>query len=91
MIFKGAYSDYFGFIYIDPIFTLTHRQVLGTKRKRPTNQKINRAFAVRTGLEPATSAVTGRHSNQLNYRTRFYCQALFSNAVQRYGNFSFWQ
>ena len=26
-------------------------------------------FAVRTGLEPATSAVTGRHSNQLNYRT----------------------
>ena len=26
-------------------------------------------FAVRTGLEPATSCVTGRHSNQLNYRT----------------------
>ena len=26
-------------------------------------------LAVRTGLEPATSAVTGRHSNQLNYRT----------------------
>ena len=25
--------------------------------------------AVRTGLEPATSCVTGRHSNQLNYRT----------------------
>ena len=25
-------------------------------------------FAIRTGLEPATSAVTGRHSNQLNYR-----------------------
>ena len=24
--------------------------------------------AIRTGLEPATSAVTGRHSNQLNYR-----------------------
>jgi len=51
MIFKGAYSDYFGFIYIDPIFTLTNRQVLGTKRKRPTNQKINRVFAVRTGSE----------------------------------------
>ncbi len=30
-----------------------------------------RLFAVRTGLEPATSAVTGRHSNQLNYRTNF--------------------
>lgn len=26
--------------------------------------------AVRTGLEPATSGVTGRHSNQLNYRTK---------------------
>ncbi len=25
--------------------------------------------AVWTGLEPATSCVTGRHSNQLNYRT----------------------
>ena len=27
------------------------------------------AFAVRTGLEPATPGVTGRYSNQLNYRT----------------------
>ena len=26
--------------------------------------------AVRKGLEPSTSGVTGRHSNQLNYRTR---------------------
>jgi len=32
------------------IFTLTHRQVPGTKRKHPTNQMINRVFAVRTGL-----------------------------------------
>ncbi len=29
------------------------------------------AFADRTGLEPATSAVTGRHSNQLNYRSGY--------------------
>ena len=28
-----------------------------------------KGFAVWTGLEPATSAVTGRHSNQLNYQT----------------------
>ena len=28
-------------------------------------------MAVWTGLEPATSCVTGRHSNQLNYQTRF--------------------
>ena len=26
-------------------------------------------MAGRTGLEPATSGVTGRHSNQLNYRS----------------------
>ena len=32
-------------------------------------------LAERTGLEPATSGVTGRHSNQLNYRssTVGYC------------------
>ena len=28
-------------------------------------------FADRTGLEPATSCVTGRHSNQLNYQSLF--------------------
>ena len=27
-------------------------------------------YADRTGLEPATSAVTGRCSNQLNYRSK---------------------
>ena len=32
-------------------------------------QSVN--YADRTGLEPATSAVTGRHSNQLNYRSNF--------------------
>ena len=26
-------------------------------------------FAILTGLEPATSAVTGRRANQLRYRT----------------------
>jgi hypothetical protein len=32
-------------------------------------------FAVRTGLEPATLGVTGRYSNQLNYRTNTLCGA----------------
>ena len=31
-------------------------------------------MAVRTGLEPATSCVTARHPNQLNYRTIYNFQ-----------------
>ena len=37
--------------------------------KKALQVLLIRLFAVRTGLEPATSCVTGRHSNQLNYRT----------------------
>ena len=42
-------------------------------KAKPRNLFCYRVFdlleADRTGLEPATSAVTGRHSNQLNYRS----------------------
>ena len=31
--------------------------------------RLRICVADRTGLEPATSGVTGRHSNQLNYRS----------------------
>jgi hypothetical protein len=35
-----------------------------------TREKIGISkMADRTGLEPATSGVTGQHSNQLNYRS----------------------
>ena len=33
---------------------------------------LRNSLAGRTGLEPATSAVTGQCSNQLNYRPKFY-------------------
>ena len=40
-------------------------------------------FAVRTGLEPATPGVTGRYSNQLNYRTKFQLKvALFQRGCK---------
>jgi hypothetical protein len=35
-------------------------------------------MATRRGLEPLTSAVTGRHSNQLNYRAILTFIAVFS-------------
>ena len=35
-------------------------------------------MADRTGLEPATSGVTGRHSNQLNYRSTELCDTSFA-------------
>ncbi len=41
----------------------------GTKSRCLTAWPWPNKMAVRTGLEPATSCVTGRHSNQLNYRT----------------------
>ena len=42
-------------------------------------------FAVRTGLEPATPGVTGRYSNQLNYRTNLFSLMRFSQTrMQRY-------
>ena len=49
-----------------------YRSVYRNKQKRLVNFHLQGAFSVadRTGLEPATSAVTGRHSNQLNYRSK---------------------
>lgn len=41
-------------------------------------------MAERTGLEPATSGVTGQHSNQLNYRSATKLGSL--NAFRGFGN-----
>ncbi len=55
--------------------------------KKAPFQLVKRGFlADWTGLEPATSAVTGRHSNQLNYQSSCKsakCFALFGG--QMYG------
>src|SRR6185312_10875490 len=45
--------------------------------KKPVHDRLSKAnvdseLAERTGLEPATSGVTGQHSNQLNYRSALF-------------------
>ncbi len=39
--------------------------------KKPARGGLLHFLAERTGLEPATPGVTGRYSNQLNYRSSF--------------------
>ena len=46
--------------------------------ENPSQNTLQGVFAVRKGLEPSTSGVTGRHSNQLNYRTSFALRWLLS-------------
>ena len=52
-------------IFVNYIYFL----VRSDNKNKKASEKISKAFAVRTGLEPATPGVTGRYSNQLNYRT----------------------
>ena len=40
-------------------------------KKSPQGTYLFDVLAERTGLEPATLGVTGRYSNQLNYRSSF--------------------
>ena len=39
-------------------------------------------MATRMGLEPTTSAVTGRHSNQLNHRAVFNLEMVGANGIE---------
>jgi len=58
-----------GLLIFQP-FAIMHDEST-TKTKKPLeNQGAKFVLAVRTGLEPATLCVTGRYSNQLNYRTK---------------------
>lgn len=48
--------------------------------KSRTYKGLKIAFAVWTGLEPATPCVTGRYSNQLNYQTVFSAISDYRNS-----------
>ena len=45
--------------------------------------KTKTEVAERTGLEPATPGVTGRYSNQLNYRSAVGSRAFYSKTPGR--------
>jgi hypothetical protein len=56
------------FLFSVPLMKTSFQRV--PENKKPDDFSSGFAFlAVRTGLEPATHGVTGRYSNQLNYRT----------------------
>lgn len=61
-----------------------------TETKKPDKiliiNTLSGIYADRTGLEPATSAVTGQHSNQLNYRSVCILQ---SNECKIHDSFAF--
>ncbi len=50
----------------------------GKKKKRLGSLFLLDNLAERTGLEPATLGVTGRYSNQLNYRSKLQRVLLMS-------------
>ncbi len=55
-----------------PKFRTANKNVIATTKPAQKFLLINsRILAERTGLEPATPGVTGRYSNQLNYRSNF--------------------
>lgn len=51
---------------------------------RNANRCTNPTLATRTGLEPVTSYVTGRHSSQLNYRAIKVCFFRFNHLSRWY-------
>ncbi len=67
-------------IFVNAIFALEKRHLFRhLTSKNDEDPHWVRVLADWTGLEPATSAVTGRHSNQLNYQSKV--QYLYKRAV----------
>ena len=54
-----------------PLFLYSRSQMPNSKKAFPIG-KAFKLVAERTGLEPATPGVTGRYSNQLNYRSAIW-------------------
>jgi hypothetical protein len=54
----------------------------GSPKKKPPLPVALELVAERTGLEPATPGVTGRYSNQLNYRSTRWLRCRISPQVQ---------
>jgi hypothetical protein len=52
----------------------------GLNGRAVKTQEIANEVAERTGLEPATPGVTGRYSDQLNYRSAVGSRAFYSNS-----------
>jgi hypothetical protein len=46
------------------------------------NAHFQKKLAERTGLEPATPGVTGRYSNQLNYRSFLYESLVGADGIE---------
>ena len=65
-------DGWLSFIQCFDCLSMTTPVTTPLKQKKPLIFKgLSVAFAVWTGLEPATPCVTGRYSNQLNYQTKF--------------------
>ena len=60
-------------------------QLIEGKEKGQTDREYRLSLSAGwTGLEPATSAVTGQHSNQLNYQPNYFSKYLFSLRTRPY-------
>ncbi len=57
--------------------------------RRCSTTELFPQLATRMGLEPTTSAVTGRHSNQLNHRAN--CQTMCLTVIYNSIDFLIWQ
>ena len=69
----------------DYLWRLTEASLPGSDIYEKKLSPETELSAVRKGLEPSTSGVTGRHSNQLNYRTNWVVYAFSSNADTNIG------